>query len=571
MGVVAEIADRVTIMQRGRVVESGPVAEVLAAPRHPYAQSPDRRRAAHRRRGSSACRCSGEETPARRRPRAAAARRVRGQGHRPAQRTDRIGGRRPSSVEGLCVEYRRRRLAAGPPRRRRFARSTTSRSPCGRARSSGSSANRAAARRPSPTSSPGSSRPTPGRVLFGGEPIGERKRGPRLAPARGADDLPGSAIRRSTRASASATALAEPILFYRLAADPARGARGRGAAARGGRPRPRRSATRFPHAFSGGQRQRISIARALGARPALAGLRRADLLARRVGPGADPQPAEGPARHHRPLDAVHQPRPRGGPPDVRPRRRDEGRRDRRTRRRRTRSSPARSTPIPASCSRSCRRSTRSSRDAAPALRLETGLMADHHHHRTGSVITIDPQRRIIADGAVAIERDRIVAVGSDGGDPGALIRRRGHRRASGKAMLPGLIDGHAHAGPRADQDHGRRPLRSLVRGLRAGLHGRLDAGASGTRRRSSPRWSGCASASRRACRCWAAATPSCARTTPPMATRIARASSRSARARWSRSARRARPIPAPMRAGTAMARADYPGRLRHADGNLRAR
>ncbi|MET0743569.1 MAG: ABC transporter ATP-binding protein, partial [Microvirga sp.] len=39
MGVVADIADRVTIMQNGRTVESGPVADVLAAPRHPYARA----------------------------------------------------------------------------------------------------------------------------------------------------------------------------------------------------------------------------------------------------------------------------------------------------------------------------------------------------------------------------------------------------------------------------------------------------------------------------------------------------------------------------------------------------
>ncbi len=39
MGVVADIADRVTIMYRGRVVETGPVAEVLAAPRHAYARA----------------------------------------------------------------------------------------------------------------------------------------------------------------------------------------------------------------------------------------------------------------------------------------------------------------------------------------------------------------------------------------------------------------------------------------------------------------------------------------------------------------------------------------------------
>ncbi|SMX46467.1 ABC transporter ATP-binding protein [Maliponia aquimaris] len=36
MGVVAELADRVCVMYGGRVVEQGPVADLFAAPRHPY-------------------------------------------------------------------------------------------------------------------------------------------------------------------------------------------------------------------------------------------------------------------------------------------------------------------------------------------------------------------------------------------------------------------------------------------------------------------------------------------------------------------------------------------------------
>ncbi|ROO85125.1 peptide/nickel transport system ATP-binding protein [Actinocorallia herbida] len=36
MGVVAEICDRVAVMYAGRVVETGPVTDVFAAPRHPY-------------------------------------------------------------------------------------------------------------------------------------------------------------------------------------------------------------------------------------------------------------------------------------------------------------------------------------------------------------------------------------------------------------------------------------------------------------------------------------------------------------------------------------------------------
>lgn len=63
----------------------------------------------------------------------------------------------------------------------------------------------------------------------------------------------------------------------------------------------------------------------------------------------------------------------------------------------------------------------------------------------GVVITMDPSRRVIEDGAVAISDDRIVAVG-----PSADLTKRyaGHERidAHRKAVLPGLIDCHAHAG-----------------------------------------------------------------------------------------------------------------------------
>lgn len=61
----------------------------------------------------------------------------------------------------------------------------------------------------------------------------------------------------------------------------------------------------------------------------------------------------------------------------------------------------------------------------------------------GTIITMDTQRRIIADGAIAIENDHIVAVGKS-----AQVRARfpDHERVDlrGNVVLPGLIDTHVH-------------------------------------------------------------------------------------------------------------------------------
>lgn len=63
----------------------------------------------------------------------------------------------------------------------------------------------------------------------------------------------------------------------------------------------------------------------------------------------------------------------------------------------------------------------------------------------GTVITMDSARRVLADGAVAITGDRIVAVGVVR-DLTSRFAPRETIDARRKVVMPGLIDGHGHAG-----------------------------------------------------------------------------------------------------------------------------
>jgi cytosine/adenosine deaminase-related metal-dependent hydrolase len=65
--------------------------------------------------------------------------------------------------------------------------------------------------------------------------------------------------------------------------------------------------------------------------------------------------------------------------------------------------------------------------------------------KNGTVIAIDPERRIIADGAVAITGDRIVAVGPTE-EVAAAHPAAETIDARGMAIMPGFVDAHAHAG-----------------------------------------------------------------------------------------------------------------------------
>ncbi|WP_376096753.1 amidohydrolase family protein [Roseomonas sp. CCTCC AB2023176] len=73
-------------------------------------------------------------------------------------------------------------------------------------------------------------------------------------------------------------------------------------------------------------------------------------------------------------------------------------------------------------------------------------MADVIILEGGTVITMDPARRVIPDGAVAIEGERILFVGTRVEVAAAYPDAAERIDTRGKAVLPGLIDGHAHAG-----------------------------------------------------------------------------------------------------------------------------
>jgi peptide/nickel transport system ATP-binding protein len=261
MGVVAEIADRVTVMYRGKAVEQGLVADVLSRPTHAYTQA---LLAAVPRFDRKLDRFAVMET-------------AKGNAAGDARRA--IAARKPIevehsnapllAVENLSVDYVARGWLPGSRGRTTRAVSDISfsilpgeamglvgESGCGKT----TVANVIA----------GLIKPTTGRVLYRGQCIaGDGATRATRAASRQALQMifqdPYASLNPRMRVGAILT---EPVLFYSLAANQDE-ANQDAALLLDAVGLEREHAARFPFAFSGGQRQRISIARALAARPRL--------------------------------------------------------------------------------------------------------------------------------------------------------------------------------------------------------------------------------------------------------------------------------------------------------------
>jgi predicted amidohydrolase YtcJ len=63
----------------------------------------------------------------------------------------------------------------------------------------------------------------------------------------------------------------------------------------------------------------------------------------------------------------------------------------------------------------------------------------------GTLLTLNGERQIITDGAIAIRKDRIAAVGKTS-DLRQKFKGKKTIDASLRLVMPGLVDGHAHLG-----------------------------------------------------------------------------------------------------------------------------
>ena len=256
MGVVAEIADRVTIMQNGAVVESGSARDVLTNPQAPYARTliaavPPIETRLER------LPVPSEETKVTLDARASV--RAKSTRSETGSKDDVV-----LSVRDLAVEYGGRSILPG--RKSAVFRAVKSvsfdvrrgeifglvgESGCGKTTVANTIA--------------GLVTQSSGAIDFQGTALGAKREKSVRQSLQMVFQDPYSALNPRLRIN---SAIAEPILFYKLASN-AEEARQDAKTLLEAVGLPADAGARFSHAFSGGQRQRIAIARALGPRPSL--------------------------------------------------------------------------------------------------------------------------------------------------------------------------------------------------------------------------------------------------------------------------------------------------------------
>ncbi|MGZ9724013.1 dipeptide ABC transporter ATP-binding protein [Rhizobium miluonense] len=256
MGVVAEIADRVTIMQNGCMVESGPTREVLTAPKAPYART-------------LIAAVPPIDVRLDRLPVPSEETKVTLDARESVRRKSVENGTATTkdvvlNVRDLCVEYGKHSLLAGRKAsvfkavkevsfdvRRGEIFGLVGESGCGKTTVANTIAGLVAQ--------------TSGSIDFQGTPLARNRDQSVRRSMQMVFQDPYSALNPRLRIN---SAIAEPILFYKLAAN-AEQAQLDARTLLEAVGLPADAGSRFSHAFSGGQRQRIAIARALGPRPTM--------------------------------------------------------------------------------------------------------------------------------------------------------------------------------------------------------------------------------------------------------------------------------------------------------------
>ena len=251
MGVIAAITDRVLVMHQGRLVEEGPTARVLGAPRHPYTQ---RLIAAVPRLAVKLARFPTPDAvsaPAKSAP--------------PPRRAPGTGSGSVLAIEGLGRSFVIRKGVFGYGAERFQAVDNVSFT-VGEGEVLGLVGESGSGKSTIAQMVTGLLRPSAGRIHFAGQDITDA-RDANLLPVRRQMQMifqdPYSSLNPRLRVR---DIIAEPIRFHRLAADEREVERGVMSLLTHVGLGPE-AARRYPFEFSGGQRQRISIARALATRP----------------------------------------------------------------------------------------------------------------------------------------------------------------------------------------------------------------------------------------------------------------------------------------------------------------